>query len=111
MAGVQTPIERVRLAVEQVPPGRVASYGDIGAIVGVGARQVGAIMRDHSDGVPWWRIVSHDGVLHPLAKALPHWEAEGIEVRPDRRGCRMRDYRADLIQLAVDYQVQLADQV
>ena len=40
------PVERVLLAVAQVPPGRVASYGDIGALAGVGPRQVGAIMRE-----------------------------------------------------------------
>ncbi|WP_282004877.1 MGMT family protein [Propioniciclava sinopodophylli] len=105
MADGPDAIARVLLAVAQVPPGRVASYGDIGAIAGVGPRQVGAILRDHGDAVPWWRIVSRDGVLVPLAKARPRWEAEGIEIRPDGRGCRMREFRADLAQLALDYRV------
>lgn len=97
------PVDRVRLAVSLVPAGRVASYGNIGAITGVGPRQVGAIMRDHSEGLPWWRIVSHDGVLVPLAAARPHWAAEGIDVRPDGRGCRIASYRADLAELATEY--------
>lgn len=102
-------VRRVLLAVGLVPPGRVASYGDIGAITGVGPRQVGAIMRDHGDRAPWWRIVAHDGSLAPVAKALPHWAAEGIVVRPDGRGCRMREFRADVAALADDYRVAVAD--
>ena len=48
-------IERVLRCVELVPPGRVASYGAIAAICGIGPRQVGSIMRHWSDGLPWWR--------------------------------------------------------
>lgn len=103
------PIERVRLAVSLVPWGRVVSYGDIGAITTVGARQVGAIMRDHSEGLAWWRVVSHDGTLMPLAAALPHWDAEGIEVRSDGRGCRMAAYRADVAELADEYRFELGE--
>lgn len=102
-------VERVRLAVSLVPEGRVASYGDIGALAGVGPRQVGAIMREASEGLVWWRIVSHDGVLVPLASARPHWDAEGIVVRPDGRGCRMRAYRADLAELAAEYRFAAAE--
>lgn len=100
---------RVLLAVAQVPAGRVASYGDIGALTGIGPRQVGSIMREHGDSVPWWRIVSHDGVLVPLEKARPRWAAEGIDVRPDGRGCRMGRFRADLAQLADDYRMAVLD--
>ena len=35
-------VERVLTCVEQVPPGRVVAYGEVGEIVGVGPRQVGA---------------------------------------------------------------------
>lgn len=96
-------VDRVLAAVSLVPPGRVVSYGNIGALTGVGPRQVGAIMREHGASVPWWRVVSHDGTLAPLEKARDHWAAEGIEVRPDGRGCRMRSFRADMAALAEDY--------
>lgn len=102
-------VARVLLAVEQVPDGCVASYGDIGRVAGVGPRQVGAIMRDHGGSVAWWRITAHDGTLAPLEKARPHWAAEGIEVRPDGRGCRMSAFRADIGQLALDYTVAAAE--
>ncbi|QIK72686.1 cysteine methyltransferase [Propioniciclava coleopterorum] len=95
--------DRVVLAVSLVPAGRVASYGDIGRLTGVGPRQVGAILRDTDVEVPWWRILGHDGVLAPLARARPHWDAEGIEVRPNGRGCRIRAHRADLADLATEY--------
>lgn len=94
---------RVLLAVGLVPPGSVASYGDIARVVGVGPRQVGAVLRRGGGDVPWWRIVAHDGVCHLLQQARPHWDAEGIEVRPDGRGCSMRRHRADLTELATEY--------
>lgn len=95
--------DRVTLAVSLVPPRFVATYGDIGAIAGVGPRQVGSILKRTEVEVPWWRIVGHSGVLVPLASARPHWEAEGIQVRPDGRGCQIRRYRTDLAELATEY--------
>jgi alkylated DNA nucleotide flippase Atl1 len=56
-------VEAVLQAVESIPPGRVATYGDIAAYVGQGGpRQVGAIMREHGGGVPWWRVIRASGV-------------------------------------------------
>lgn len=54
-------VDRVRAAVSAIPAGRVASYGDIGDRVGTTARQVGRVMADLDDGVPWWRVVHADG--------------------------------------------------
>lgn len=58
-----TVVDRVRRAVCDIPPGRVASYGDIGRIIGVDPRQVGRAMSQLDDTVPWWRIVYADGTL------------------------------------------------
>ena len=41
----------------------------------------------------------------PLEKARPMWAAEGIAVRPDGLGCRMREFRVDVAALASDYLV------
>lgn len=94
-------IERVLRTVEAIPAGRVAAYGQIGAIAGVGARQVGSIMRHWSSGTPWWRVVNSAGLLPAplLERALPHWAEEGIAVRPDGRGCRIGQHQADLERL------------
>ena len=54
--------ESVLSLVEQIPPGRVATYGDIAEMVGRGGpRQVGHVMARFGGGVPWWRVVRADG--------------------------------------------------
>lgn len=99
------PVDRVLLAVAMIPPGQVASYGDIGRVVGVGPRYVGTVLHLHGSEVPWWRVTNSSGVSPVIDRARAHWEAEGIAVRPDGKGCRMIDYRADPHQLAADYAV------
>ncbi|MDN5569673.1 MAG: MGMT family protein [Propionibacteriaceae bacterium] len=96
-------VDRVLLAVAMIPAGRVASYGDIGRVAGVGPRRVGSILREHGDEVPWWRVLSASGESPVLDAARPHWDAEGIAVRRGGLGCRMSVYRADPHQLAADY--------
>ena len=95
-------LERVLTAVELIPRGRVAAYGDIGEIVGTGPRHVGNIMRLHGNGVPWWRVTSSYGdlpePLHPEVRW--RWADEGIAWKPNGLGCRIVDYRADLQHLA-----------
>lgn len=102
-------VDRVLLAVQQIPPGQVASYGTIGRIAGAGPRQVGTIMRRHGAEVPWWRVVDSRGHLVPLEQARPHWRAEGIGVAAHGRGCRMADHAADPIQLVGDYEEACRD--
>lgn len=99
-------LERVLVAVELIPAGRVASYGDIGRLAGTGPRHVGNIMRDHSQGVPWWRVTNANGDLpsHLDSAARQHWAAEGIAFKPSGGGCRIRDYRADLPLLAREFE-------
>lgn len=54
-------VEQVRAAAIGIPTGRVASYGDIGAMIGAGPRQVGRAMTFLDDDVPWWRVVYANG--------------------------------------------------
>lgn len=98
-------IERVLVAVEQIPEGRVAPYGDIAELVGIGPRQVGRVMRDWGGDVTWWRVTNRDGDLpgELLTRALPHWEREGIAVKANGCGCSMKRHRADLRELATSY--------
>lgn len=58
-------VEQVLSWVEQVPPGRVTTYGALAAVVGGGPRQVGWVMAHHGGPVPWWRVVRADGSLPP----------------------------------------------
>ena len=75
--------ELVLSVVEQIPPGQVATYGDIAEIVGRGGpRQVGHVMALLGDGVPWWRVVTSTGRLvpgHEVAQAA-RLRAEGVVV-------------------------------
>lgn len=89
-------VERVLLAADLVPAGRVVTYGDLARLAGVGPRQVGAIMSRHGSEVSWWRVVNASGRLPAdLAPvALRHWAAEGIPHVGDR--VRLRDARADI---------------
>jgi O-6-methylguanine DNA methyltransferase len=88
---------RVIAAVRRVPPGRLATYGDIAAIAGHpgAARAVGNIMRTcASAGVPCHRIVAAGGRLggYGGSEALKAnlLRAEGVLVA----GGRIRDFRA-----------------
>jgi len=104
-------VERVLRAVEQVPRGRVVSYGDVAALVGIGPRQVGTIMSTFGSNVTWWRVTSSYGDL-PVAlmdEVRERWAAEGILLKPNGRGCRMGEYRADLVALSSAYERATAD--
>jgi alkylated DNA nucleotide flippase Atl1 len=70
-------------AVDLVPPGRVVTYGDIGALVGCGPRQVGRVMALWGGAVAWWRVLRADGSPPPghEREALRHYRAEGTPLR------------------------------
>lgn len=90
--------EEVLETVENIPPGRVMSYGDIAEHVGIGGpRQVGAVMSAWGGGVPWWRVVRADG--RPPAghevRALPYYVAEATPMRPGGDRVDMRRARWD----------------
>ena len=70
--------------VEEIPWGRVTSYGAIAGVVGGGPRQVGSVMARHGGPVPWWRVVRADGSLPPSheVEARPHYLEEGTPRRP-----------------------------
>lgn len=96
-------VECLLTCAEQVPPGRVVSYGDLGAIVGTSARRIGAVMSKHGSAVAWWRVVSAAGTLPAplLTEARQRWRAEGIAETPT--GCAIARHRADLEALTEAY--------
>jgi len=88
---------RVLRVVERIPPGRVATYGDVAALAGNAraARAVGAIMRTAPrQGLPYHRVVASGGLLggyggRSTMKA-DLLRAEGVQVR----GTRIVNFRA-----------------
>lgn len=71
-------IDAVLDHVSQLKAGEVATYGEIGAAVGCGPRQVGRIMREYGSETPWWRVVRADGTSAVADEARPHWRADGL---------------------------------
>jgi methylated-DNA-protein-cysteine methyltransferase-like protein len=58
-------MQRIWSAIRDIPPGSVASYGQIADITGIrrGARQVGYALRHLPPGhdVPWHRVITASG--------------------------------------------------
>lgn len=103
-------VDRVLLAVDLVPSGRVVSYSDVAELVGTSARRVGRIMAVAGHDVCWWRVVTVSGDL-PIgltARAVERWRQEGIPVKASGRGCRIAGCRADLVGWARAYLSALA---
>ena len=82
---------RVLSAVRRIPPGRVATYGDIAALAGKprAARAVGNIMRTAREpGLPYHRVIGAGGTLGGYGGNLQMkrelLRAEGIEVGTGR---------------------------
>ena len=70
-------------AVEDIPPGRVSTYGAIGRLVGVGPRRVARALSQGGGAVPWYRVVRADGSMaEPVrVRQLELLAAEGVPVR------------------------------
>ena len=90
---------KVLAAVRRIPPGRVATYGDIAALAGSprAARAVGNIMRECRDpGTPCHRVIAAGGALGGYAGNLQlkrHLlQHEGVVVI-ERRIKRFNDIR------------------
>ena len=82
--------QQVYHLVAQIPPGRVATYGQLAWMLGRprGARQVGWAMRRCPDDLPWQQVVMADGSItggeyQPLRRMM--LEQEGIPFLPDGR--------------------------
>jgi alkylated DNA nucleotide flippase Atl1 len=82
-------VEHVLELVEQVPRGRVTTYGLIAEAVGRalgrgGPRLVGNVMAQFGGPVPWWRVVRADGTLPPShgEEARQAYLEEGTPLRP-----------------------------
>jgi len=73
--------------VRRIPRGRVATYGQIAELAGIGgrARQVGYALHAAPDNLPWHRVINAKGEISPrsgsdseeLQRLL--LEAEGVE--------------------------------
>jgi methylated-DNA-protein-cysteine methyltransferase related protein len=86
--------ERVREIIRSIPPGRVASYGDIAAMASASTpRLVGRILSEDGHDLPWHRVIRSNGVpAQGLARRqLELLRAEGVLA--DGEKVDMRKYR------------------
>mgnify|MGYP001030505199 FL=1 len=82
------PLDEVLLdLVGLIPPGSLATYGDMAALADelgfpCTARRAARTLRRFGSGVPWWRVVQSSGTVAQsvLAQATPLLSAEGITV-------------------------------
>lgn len=80
--------DSVLKAVSLVPKGKVVSYGQVAAVVGVprGAIQVGWVLHQNGDKVPWWRVINVKGRIsttcleHDATMQKALLEKEGVKV-------------------------------
>ena len=81
--------QKVIEIVKKIPNGKVMSYGQVALYADFpqGARQVGGILKEEAQSVPWWRVINKEGLISikgnwnadkNLQKKL--LEAEGIVV-------------------------------
>jgi methylated-DNA-protein-cysteine methyltransferase related protein len=78
--------EKIIAAIQQVPRGCVASYGQIAEVAGIvrGARLVARVLRDPGVALPWWRIVRSDGSC-AVPGQLARLSAEGLDLQSRKR--------------------------
>ena len=99
--------EAVYQAIRRIPPGRVATYGQIARVLGgrLSARAVGWALHVCPQDVPWHRVVnaagrcSTDRLGHvPTGLQLAMLKAEGVSIREDGSidldSCRWRPTEA-----------------
>lgn len=84
-------VRRVLAVVSRIPPGRVATYGDVARLAGRpgAARAVGAIMRtSRQRGLPYHRVIAAGGALGGYGGSVDLkarlLAAEGLVVRRGR---------------------------
>lgn len=89
-------VDAVLAVVADIPPGRVATYGDVAALLGSrGARAVGQVMARYGSDVPWWRVIRAGGrpPTGHAERARTHYDREGT---PLRASADDDGYRIDL---------------
>lgn len=82
--------ERILLAVEAIPAGRVMTYGDVAEYAGgKSGRTVGRVLSQDGGTVPWHRVLRADGTC------APHLFTEQRQ-RLIAEGVRFDGHRVDL---------------
>jgi O-6-methylguanine DNA methyltransferase len=80
-------------AVEEIPPGKVMSYGDVAELVDRpgASRAVGAVMARYGAEVPWHRVLHNDGscASHQSDRQLALLREEDVPILGGRVNMRL----------------------
>jgi methylated-DNA-protein-cysteine methyltransferase related protein len=58
--------ERIREVIAAIPPGRVATYGDVAELAGAPSpRLVGRVLAEDGHDLPWQRVLRANGTTAP----------------------------------------------
>tara|TARA_R110002110_G_scaffold415765_2_gene655171 strand:+ start:19056 stop:19388 length:333 start_codon:yes stop_codon:yes gene_type:complete len=87
--------QQIWQVVSQIPPGKVASYGDVAGYASLpgAARRVGFALRKLPDNsqIPWFRVVNSAGRISLPQGSTAYFrqksrlEADGVELGPNDR--------------------------
>ncbi len=91
MPGYDARTERILARIRRIPPGRVATYGEIDRRA---PRMVGRVLSLVQEDVPWHRVVRADGSLAKGARQRDLLRQEGVPMRGDRVDLRRAASRA-----------------
>jgi len=94
--------QRIWQVVMLIPPGKVATYGDVARMAGLpgAARRVGAALRGlpGNTSIPWHRVVNAQGKIvipggsEARNEQRERLELEGVDFR-SQAGINLRQYR------------------
>ena len=74
------PFEKIYAVIARIPPGKVATYGQVAAMAGLvrSARRVGTALRSTPEGlnIPWQRVINSKGEIS--SRGGIGWE-EGLQ--------------------------------
>ena len=73
-------------AVEQIPPGRVTTYGAIGRLIGIGPRRVARALSQGGGAVLWWRVLRADGTVAEPVRARQRRSCWPVRASPHATG-------------------------
>lgn len=86
--------ERIREVVAAIPPGRVATYGDVAGLAGAPSpRLVGRVLAEDGHDLPWQRVLRANGTPAPhiAREQLARLRTEGVLADGER--VDLRRYR------------------
>ncbi len=93
-------LEKILRAVECVPAGQAATYGDIAQLTGQHPRLIGNVLAQWASRSPWWRICNARGIIPGhFRQALPHWKQEGMTLNRAGTGIVLAAHRIDPLDL------------